>query len=249
MDSQETKIYTAILIAAGVLGVIVIYFIINIIRQQRRTQRLNQEKIQAEIMTMEKDRARISSDLHDELGPILSAIKFKINSVDHNSNEDEQVINQASDHIDEIIRRIREIANDLMPHTLTRKGVVYAIEEFVDKAARISPIRITFRHHDVPHLPSDKSINLYRITQEIVHNAIKHSKASELIIELRTDKKNIILITKDNGVGFDHARMDVERSGLGLRNLQSRTEIMHGELSVESSKGKGVQHVVQVPIN
>jgi len=103
MDTQETKVYIAALIAAGVLGVILIYFIITMIRQQRKTQRLNLEKIEAEIRTLEKERKRIASDLHDDLGPLLSAIKFKINSVDLTHEDDKMMIEHASQHIDDTL--------------------------------------------------------------------------------------------------------------------------------------------------
>ena len=125
MDTQETKIYIAALIAAGVLGIILVYFIVTIIRQQRKTQKLHRDKIEAEILTLEKERGRIAADLHDDLGPILSAIKFKINSVDLHSEEDKKIMEKASTHVDETIRRIREISYDLMPNTLIRKGLVF----------------------------------------------------------------------------------------------------------------------------
>jgi signal transduction histidine kinase len=71
------------------------------IRQQRITQKLNREKIEAEILTLEKERQRVASDLHDDLGPVLSAIKFKINSVESKSEEDTELIRKASDYVDE----------------------------------------------------------------------------------------------------------------------------------------------------
>ena len=134
MDTQETKIYLAALIAAGVLGIVLLYFIITMIRQQRITQRLNREKIEAEILTLEKERQRIASDLHDDLGPILSAIKFKINAVESRSGEDTELIRKASEHVDETIHRIRQIAFNLMPNTLTRKGLLAATEELIGKS-------------------------------------------------------------------------------------------------------------------
>ena len=248
MHPQETKIYIAVLIAAGVLAIILVYFIINIIRQQRRTQKINEERMQAEIMTMEKDRTRISHDLHDELGPILSAVKFKINSVEPSDADDKQMISQASDHIDEIIRRIREIANDLMPNTLKRKGIVHAIEEFIENTSKVTPMKITFHHNELPQLPAEKAIHLYRITQEIVHNAIKHSQAKTLAIELKQNGNNIVLITKDDGVGFNFDAQEQENRGLGLRNLQSRSDIMQGQFSAQSTKGRGVQYIFEIPI-
>jgi signal transduction histidine kinase len=109
------------------------------IRQQRITQKLNREKIEAEILTLEKERQRVASDLHDDLGPVLSAIKFKINSVESKSEEDAELIRKASDYVDETIQRIRQIAFNLMPNTLTRKGLVAATEELIGKVSESLP--------------------------------------------------------------------------------------------------------------
>ena len=76
MDARETKIYIAIIITAVVLGLIILYFALSIVRQQRRNISLQKALILAEIATLEKERSRIAADLHDDLGPVLSVIKF-----------------------------------------------------------------------------------------------------------------------------------------------------------------------------
>ena len=248
MDTQETKIYIAALIAAGVLGVMLIYFVITMIKQQRKTQRLNLEKIHAEILAQEKERKRIAADLHDDLGPLLSAIKFKINSVDLSNEDDKLLIENASEHIDETLDLVRKISFDLMPNTLTRKGLIQALEEFIPKIQKSAPVKIHLKHNDVDSLPNEMKINLYRIILEIINNALKHSKAQNLKIELTQTEKKIILLTSDDGVGFDMEKKGTMNVGLGLRNLQSRTEIMHGELYVETKPGKGVKYCIEIPI-
>ena len=109
MDAQETGFYTAILIVCGVVGVIIIYFIASIIRQQRRTVRLYKQSLLTEITTLEKERSRMASDLHDEVGPMLSAIKLRIASFDINE-EDEEYLEKTNQQIDIVIKRMREIS-------------------------------------------------------------------------------------------------------------------------------------------
>jgi signal transduction histidine kinase len=248
MDTQETKVYLAALIAAGVLGVVLLYFIITMIRQQRVTQRLNREKIEAEILTLEKERQRMASDLHDDLGPILSAIKFKINSVESVSAEDAELIRVASDHVDETIQHIREIAFNLMPNTLTRKGLVAAMEELISKLLDSIPLKISYQLNPIPEISQQKSINLFRIVQEIIQNTVKHSGASELYIKLASKDKQIVLTTEDNGNGFDYEKVYEMNRGLGLRNLQSRVEIMNGNITVDTGRGKGLRYKFEIPI-
>jgi len=248
MDTQESKIYIAALIAAGVLAMMLLYFIITMIKQQRKTQRLHLEKIHAEILAQEKERKKIASDLHDELGPILSAIKFKINSVDLAKEDDKEIIQTASQHIDSTLERIRQISFDLLPITLTRKGIVQALEEFMSKVEKLVSLKIRFSHNEMNELPDELKVNLYRIVLEIINNTVKHSQANNLTIDLRKTQKEILLLTADDGIGFDLEKKSITNSGLGLRNLQSRTEIMRGELLINAQPGSGVQYNIRIPL-
>jgi signal transduction histidine kinase len=250
MDTQETTILTLALIAAGVLAVILFYFIFTMIRQHRKTRLLHYEKIEAEVRTLERERLRIANDLHDDLGPMLAAIKFKVTSVEPLHKDDELMIQKVCEHIDEMLTRIREIAFDLMPNALSRKGLIPTLEELIPKAQKMFPLKIHFTYEDasIP-LRSDTVIHLYRIILEIIHNTIKHSKATELNMKLSITEKQVIFESKDNGIGFDIIKVNEEQSGgLGLINLQTRTEIMRGEMKVHSYPGGGVWYYLQIPL-
>ena len=93
--------------------------------------RLQREKIFAEITIREAERKRIATDLHDNLGPLLSAVKLNISSVDIDNAGDREVMDKTAKHLDEIIGSMRQISYDLLPATLERKGLVEAIREFV----------------------------------------------------------------------------------------------------------------------
>lgn len=255
MDAEQTKIYTAVLITAIVTGSILLFFIISLIQQQRRNNRLYTAKIQAEISTLENERTRIAADLHDELGPLLSAIKFKLSSIETGSEEDEQTMQATAEHITDIIKRLREISNDLMPNTLVRKGLSFAIEEFIYKLGSAAlpgdkgtGLNIDFRHKDIPGLPKEKAINIYRIIQEIVHNTIKHSGATQLTIELKAEQGKLILMTRDNGKGFNYRSAVTESTGLGLRSVVSRNDVMKGDIFIESQPGKGTGYTIEIPV-
>jgi two-component system, NarL family, sensor kinase len=248
MDPQEKLLFNAILITAAVIGTIILFFIISIIRQQRRNLELHRLNILAEITTLEKERTRIAADLHDELGPLLSAIKFKINSVDTVDADDQYQLERASSHLDDLITRLREIAANLMPNTLIRKGLIAALHQFVDNVAR-SSLQIKLNYPPLPDINQEKSINLYRMVQEITHNTIKHAKATHLVIDLSLKGNTLILKTEDNGVGFDYSNRAKESTGFGLRNLKSRAEIMGGNFAVESKPGKGTSYQFEIPLN
>lgn len=246
MDAKEASLFTAILIVCVVLGTIITYFIISIVRQHRRSLQLYRKNIHTEINTLEKERVRMAADLHDEVGPVLSAVKLKIGSVDVHDKEDQDELDKAALQIDNLIKRMREISFDLMPNSLIRKGLPQALNEFIDNCLKSAQLDIRFRYEEMS-LTQQQSINLYRIIQEIIHNTMKHAKASEVQIELRTEKNKIILATKDNGVGFDYDDKIKATGGSGLHNLLSRAEMMNGKMFVESKKGKGTTYIFEIP--
>ncbi len=249
MDPQEERIYAIVLIISVTLGIILAYFIISIVRQQRRNLELQKTSILAELIAMEKERARIATDLHDDLGPILSVIKFQVDNVESVSDEEKQQLEQASKHLDDLISRMRQIANNLMPSALHRKGLIAAVSEFTRNTESASGIQMRFNHTANPNLSEENSINIYRAIQEVVHNCVKHSGATAMEINIEEKNGLLAILCKDNGKGFDYARMAEQSEGLGLKSLKNRTEIMGGTMIVESKPGKGTAFLFEIPIN
>jgi two-component system NarL family sensor kinase len=249
MDPQEARIYTAVTISCLVIGAIILYFFISIIRQQRRNLELHKQNILAEITILERERARIAADIHDDLGPILSVIKFNIDNVQAADEKETAQLEKASIYIDDLVTRIRKIARNLMPTALERKGLIVAVDEFVGQISDASSLSITFLHELIPDLEQQKAINIFRIVQEMAHNTIKHAHAKELLIQISALDGCIRLLFRDNGQGFDYEKALKESKGLGLRSLKGRTEIMGGNLIVESKEGVGSAFLFEIPIN
>ena len=249
MDARETTLYAAVLIAAIVLGCLLGYFLVSIIRIHRRYLRLHQSQNQQQVMLIEKERTRIAADLHDDLGPVLSAAKFKLTGVDPQDQESQELLQQASDHIDRIVGRIRELSNGLMPNTLLRRGPVPAIEELIHSMSQPDDLHIEFVAGDIPRLPNEQAIHIYRIVQELIHNTRKHARASKLTIHLHQQQQRLLLNATDNGIGFDVAAVSENGTGLGLRNLLNRTEMLGGNMYIISKPGKGTEIVVEIPLN
>jgi two-component system, NarL family, sensor kinase len=247
MDTNETKIYTVILIAAVVLGIVLAIFIISIIRYQRKSLVLYKDKLQGEINTLENERRRIASDLHDEFGPLLSAVKLHISSVDIPDLDDQELIIHAGSHIDTIMSRIREIANNLMPVALLRKGLPEAIREFISHLRAVHSLKIIFECGEDIQWEADMEIHLYRIILEIIQNTIKHAWATELRIECCAAKQKLILTLADNGRGFEYSGVRKTSLGQGLKNIISRVEIIQGDIFIETAPGKGTQFIIEIP--
>lgn len=249
MDAQESQIYSAFVIAILVIGSIIGYFIFSAIKQQKRVLALQIQNARAEITALEKDRARIAADLHDELSPMLVAVKMKINSFELSDPFDQEQLDKTNQTIDDMAARMRAISFDLMPTALQTKGLVVALREFINYISPVEGLKIHFLPPNDPiPLSEQYAINLYRIIQEIIHNTIKHADATELTIGLKRNSNTLVLQTVDNGTGFDHDKALNDDNGLGLRSLANRVNLLSAELSVNAKPGKGSSYTIEIPL-
>jgi signal transduction histidine kinase len=245
---METNIYNTMVLIGCLLAAILIFFIISIIRYHRKYVKLQKERIHAEITIQENERKRIATDLHDSLGPLLSSIKLQINSLDSTSSNDQQIINKAGRHLDEIITNLREISHNLLPNTLQRKGLTEAIREFSGNNSKRNGTKIDFYQLQPVTIPPEKEIHVFRMMQEIIHNALKHAHAKNLQIGMGKENNEIIILSKDDGVGFDPERVRKTSSGLGLKSIESRIEILNGTYILKSSPGHGTSYFIKIPV-
>lgn len=248
MDAQETKIFVLVLILVVVIGTIIIYFFISLIRQQRINLELKKQNLISELNSVEKERARIAADLHDEISPILSAVKLKVSSFDLPDAEDKRQQQKTDEHLNGLLKRMREISFDLMPVTLQRKGLKAALQELVSYWSNRNKLQIELTADDIA-LSEAFGIHLYRIVQEIIHNTVKHAGATLLQIDLKKGDNNLVISSRDNGHGFDYTKKLEEGGGFGLRNLLSRTDVLGGELFIDSKLGKGTIYTIEVPLS
>jgi signal transduction histidine kinase len=244
---MQADMFKVVLISALIVTLIISFFIISIMREHKKVLKWQQARIAAEINTLENERKRIADDLHDELGPLLSAIKLQINHLEPNNETETAVLEKSSDQIDCIIQRFREISYDLLPNTLVRKGFTKATEEFINKLKPVHPLKISFNYCDFILLP-EREINLYRILQEIIHNTVKHARATSLIVNIEKNNKTLLLKTKDDGIGFNYSEKTQIAKGLGLLSIHSRVELLGGQLSVTSQLGSGTIFEIEMPL-
>jgi two-component system, NarL family, sensor kinase len=244
---MQANMFNVVMISAIILTLIISFFVISIMREHKKVLKWQQVRIAAEINTLENERKRIADDLHDELGPLLSAIKLQINHLEPTDETETAVLEKSSEQIDGIIQRFREISYDLLPNTLVRKGLIKATEEFISKLKPVHPLDISFTHCDFTLLP-EREINLYRILQEIIHNTVKHARATSLIISIQKTNKNLLVKTKDDGIGFNYSEKTQIASGLGLLSVQSRAELLGGQLLVTSQPGSGTEFEIEMPL-
>ena len=198
------------------------------------------------VQGQEEERIRLSKDIHDGVGPLLTSLKIKLNHL--NVNEEEKI--KLSALIDETIDEMRRVSFNLMPPVLLDFGAAAAIKNMVEAVSKSVDCTITFSddtRKGSSKLTQEINVALYRIAQETLNNAIKHSGASEIKISLTEFEDKISFFISDNGMGIREDLQKANYSGKGLKNIQERASLLNGEIFI-TSEGKGTEIEVEIPL-
>lgn len=249
MHTNEARIYFTILITATIIGIILFFFLVTIIRQHKRRVKQYDDRLRLEVELLEAERGRIASDLHDDIGPFLSVIKMNLHLLDTKDKNDLIIIGKTSSHIDHTSQRLREISNNIMPYTLQKKGLLTAIAELIELLSTANQLKFDFKN-SVKELSISKGneIHIYRLMQEVLNNVIKHANASLVVIRLFTEKKMLCIDISDDGCGFNEKEVVDAKKGLGMQNILRRTGILKGKVYLETDLGKGTKYFFRIPL-
>jgi signal transduction histidine kinase len=221
--------------------------------EEKYKLQLAEEKIRAASLMegQEKERKRLSLDLHDGIGQMLTGLRLhseKVKSFNFSSQKQAKSFEELQNLIQETIETTRTVSFNLAPSVLSDFGVIPAIRILAERVAKMSEITIDFQEIKLPRLPENVEVCLYRITQEAIHNAVKYSKSSLITIQLFDNQKFIELIITDNGNGFDLPSVRKKLGGSGLKNMQARAELLNGSFKIQSKVGKGTTVKVEIPV-
>lgn len=247
MGTRETKIYLAILVALAVFIILVIAFIANIIKDRRALDASYKQKAARDTNAMDQDRARIGLDLHDDIGASLSSIKLQLECITEVKEEDNLKINKLVAHLGDIIQNLKRISYDMIPAVLQRKGLDAALKELLSMMKVPHGMKIEY-DYSLNETAPDRVVHIYRLTQEILNNAVKHSRAGLLKIHFSQTKNTIILSIKDDGIGFSKKGINSRSAGLGLRSIASRALLLNAEIFLETQPGHGTGYQIIIPI-
>jgi signal transduction histidine kinase len=249
MDTHETTVYNGILITAMVLGGCIFAFAFYVIRQQRHFVRMLRLRFTYEINLLENERSRMSADLHDDVGPLLTIIKNHLSQMKAHDPHDALHRQKASGYLRELTKQMGEIAANLAPHSLQQKGLQFALTEFFSDQQEVCTQRLFLRYELKKEPAPEKALPVFRIIQELAHNCIKHSQAQTFYVHLRERKKKLYIFCKDDGIGFDIQAIREKQKGMGLGTLKSRTELLNGHMKFKSAPQKGTEYFFELPIN
>jgi signal transduction histidine kinase len=237
------------LLFGGILLLITLVAFVYLI-WKRNKDKVQQElykrkELEAIVEAQELERNRVAKELHDGIVQDLTVMKLKVGSIINNT-ESSHSITDFENSISNAIREVREISYQMMPVVLRTSGLVDAFTELLERSFIPLEISYDFTHFDRKSRFEEKiEIAIYRIGQILINNIIRHSEATNVVIVLRSVPSHILFIVEDNGIGFDS---DQIKKGIGLQSINSRVEMINGELNFDSSPGNGTNCQIRVPL-
>lgn len=240
----DSKSLIALLIVFLAITMLAGVFVLAMWRYYKSMRLKQEELFKASLQAQEIERGRIAEDLHDDIGPRLSALKLSVDMLRHDFTKEERntIIDDTTEILDYVIKDIRVIVRNLAGKYIGEKGVFVQLNEFRKQIENASSVKIEMDIECLNNpIDNDFAVNLYRIIQELINNSIKHSGCTHIDIQCQKSNGNLNLIYKDNGKGFNQ---DVIIKGLGLNNIITRVKLYKGQYHLETALGQGTTYAI-----
>lgn len=259
MPEQFATDLIATIAAFLVLMLTVFLIVIVLAVRYRHRKRENEELrsqfseqlLKSQLEMQEQTLQHVSRELHDNIGQIASLVKINLSTI---KLEDPQKSAGKLENTKELVRQmmtdIKLLSTSLNGDKLAKVGLFNALQNEADKVNKTGVFSSRFTQHDnIPPVNDEKAIIIFRMVQEILNNAMKHSEASEINIDAYYRQNSFILSVSDNGRGFNVAEKlaDKKDTGNGLLNLQERAKVIKATVHFESAEGKGTTTTITTP--
>ena len=263
--AKNNQLNMVLLGLAVTLLLISILFLISYYKNQKKINLQNEQSLKQEFATLESnqklavsdaliegeqmERKRLARDLHDGLGSMLSGLKIHISKLsDDNSKNSIINVEKIENQLDNSIKELRQIAQNLMPESLLKFGLENALRDLCIKLSD-NQTAIEFQYYvQGNEISQTKQIIIYRIVQELLNNVFKHAKASEILVTCNLNQTIFYLTIEDNGKGFDTKKTSIFE-GMGLKNIKNRVEFLNGKLEIDSIIDEGTVFNIELNIN
>lgn len=250
--SDYTFAWVGIIVSLGIsLSVVCARLLVNHVERMSYHRRLLENRLLTAVLrTEERSRSSFSRELHDGLGPLLSSAKMSLSSLQKSelSDKERATLQNTVAVIDEAIRSLREISNNLSPHVLNSFGLARGIKNFVDRTVALHNVKIEFiTPLRGERFDSNIEVIIYRVICELINNSLKHSSCTTINISLTLNNGRIAVVYSDNGCGFSYK--ESLNSGMGLSNMKSRISSLGGSLRFNSKPGSGMSAHFEVSVN
>lgn len=232
-----------------------------------RSQEINRERVEKSVKEQnyrsrlilegqEEERKRLSRELHDGVGQMLSAMKLQLESITPSSSQLMKArLKDSLDLMKSIIQEVRRVSFNLTPSSLDDFGLVPAVKKFCEEINAVTKANVEFKNETkfINRLDSPVETNLYRIIQEAVNNALKYAKASNITVRFAHNINSLNITVEDDGRGFDFNRVSssghFEKAGHGIFNMRERTAFIGGVFKLETELGKGTRIYITLSLD
>jgi PAS domain S-box-containing protein len=208
------------------------------------------EKVSGQLIeAQEKERSRIARDLHDDICQRLALLSMELDQANRvSSGSPGMGLEEIRKHCSEIANDVQSLSHQLHSSKLDYLGIVAAIRGFCKEFSKQCDVDIEFFEKDTPaHFPKDASLCLFRVAQEALHNAVKHSGVRRFTVVMTGTQDAVQLVVSDTGKGFD-VETAKENRGLGLLSMQERIHLVRGSFFIESKPRQGTRVIATVPL-
>lgn len=237
----------SICLSIGVMYAHKLFKYIDRLNHQR--QLMNRRILTAVLRTEEKARSTFSKELHDGLGPLLSSAKMSLSALAREEQDParRELLGNTSTVIEEAIRSLREISNNLSPHVLNDFGLARGIRNFLDKSIAMHGLDIRFTTNlNEERFEKDVEVIFYRVICELINNSLKHAHCSRIDLALSHADSILTLDYRDNGCGFRPEM--VSDTGMGLSNISSRINSLGGSFDLDTAPGRGMKAAIRIDL-
>ncbi|MBC7774115.1 MAG: sensor histidine kinase [Phycisphaerae bacterium] len=257
-ENFQQRVALFSLLATLLAGLVLAYLFYNRYRLRKKAEldaaiiREQQLGLSAVIEAQEAERKRIARDLHDGIAQELVALKLGFDALGRRVvkvvPEEASNFAELGGQIDSSCTEVRSIAHVMSPPVLEQQGLAPSLEQLLRHTLAHAELEANFHAHDLPlQLDEKTEIGLYRITQELLNNIVKHARAAKVIIELFQAENQLVLRVEDDGIGFDFDTVR-SRGTMGVLNILSRVSTLGGEFFSERKLPHGTVSLVRVPV-
>lgn len=256
IENDQVGLYISIALGVVVsicisVAVLFAHRLVNYLDRVDRQRAMFNRRIMTEVLRAEeRSKQHFSKELHDGMGPLLSSAKMSLSALSQDglSEQQRELLSNTIYILDQALRSVREISNNLSPQVLVDFGLSQAVQNFTSRLSVMHGVVIRFNTTlTTERFDGDVEVIVYRVICELINNSLKHSGCTDIVLDLEYQDNTLTLNYADNGRGFDPET--VTDCGMGLSNISSRISSLGGTFTINSAKGMGFKATAQVQVN
>ena len=253
LENEKQKTLLLIVLLASALSILAVGYSLFLRNKNKSLINKNNEIQEALLKGQTIERKRVASELHDNVGSLLSAVRVSLLTLNRQKlpTHDQKVFLQIQEMVEGACNEVRLISHNLLPEELEKYGLQTALEKMFERLNFSTRIEFTLNTKGLKELEENKviinrksSFHIYSICLELINNILKHSKASDAALTFRKNGEMIELFMRDNGMGLSE-----EQQENGFKNIRERVEALKGKLIISSEKEEGTRIQISIPVN